>query len=417
MGGGKGDEEPVESFEQLCQKFELSEELVANLERCNYSKPTPVQKYSMPAVLGGSDVMVSAQTGSGKTAAFLTPIIATVLKAGEKPVEPGAARPAALILAPTRELCQQLATEAKRLCHRTFIRIACVYGGAPQGQQLQEVAEGANLLIATPGRLDDFLSRGLLTMEDVQFLAVDEADRMLDMGFEPQIRRIIDNNGMPDPGIDGEGRRTMMFSATFPQEMQDMALDFLHPTYMWIGVGRVGEMVSTVTQRFEDLGFGDKFETLIKVLQSEKSNDGGMPKTIVFANMKRTVDDVARHLQNTGIRAQPIHGGITQSQRDGAISALKTGRISVLVATDVAARGLDIPGVDHVVNLDMPANAEDYTHRIGRTGRIGNQGIATTFVGSSEPALKGILKSLQQAQKADDTIEIPDWLVGVAYGA
>merc|ERR1712008_235938 len=179
-------------------------------------------------------------------------------------------------------------------------------------------------------------------------------------GFEPQIRRIIDNNGMPDPGIDGEGRRTMMFSATFPQEMQDMALDFLHPTYMWIGVGRVGEMVSTVTQRFEDLGFGDKFETLIKVLQSEKSSDGGMPKTIVFANMKRTVDDVARHLQNTGIRAQPIHGGITWGQRDGAISALKTGRISVLVATDVAARGLDIPGVDHVVNLDMPANAEDY---------------------------------------------------------
>merc|ERR1719219_1634603 len=141
MLGGKGDEEPVESFEQLCQKFELPEELVANLERCKYSKPTPVQKYSMPAVLGGSDVMVSAQTGSGKTAAFMTPIIATVLNAGEHPLQPGAARPKALILAPTRELCQQLATEAKRLCFRTWIRVASVYGGAPQKQQLDELAE------------------------------------------------------------------------------------------------------------------------------------------------------------------------------------------------------------------------------------------------------------------------------------
>jgi len=414
--GGKGDEEPVQSFQELCQKFELPEELVANLERCKYSKPTPVQKYSMPSVLGGSDVMVSAQTGSGKTAAFMTPIIATVLNAGEQPLQPGAARPKALILAPTRELCQQLATEAKRLCFRTFIRVASVYGGAPQKQQLDELAEGGQLLIATPGRLDDFLKRGLVTMEDVEFLAVDEADRMLDMGFEPQIRSIIDDHGMPEPGIDGEGRRTMMFSATFPQEMQDMALDFLHPSYLWIGVGRVGEMASNVEQRFEDVGFGDRQQALVKVLQSEQS-DNSMMKTIVFANMKRTVDDVSYYLQKTGISAAPIHGGLSQEQRDGAISALKTGRVSVLVATDVAARGLDIPGVDHVVNFDLPSNGEDYTHRIGRTGRIGNNGIATTFVGSNETGLKSIVQSLKKAQQADDTIEIPDWLIGAAYGA
>mmetsp|Transcript_109777 Transcript_109777/g.212550 ORF Transcript_109777/g.212550 Transcript_109777/m.212550 type:complete len:545 (-) Transcript_109777:60-1694(-) len=401
--GGKGDEEPVVSFEDLCQKFELPEELVANLERCKYSKPTPVQKYSMPAVLSGSDVMVSAQTGSGKTAAFLTPVVATVLKAGEKPVEPGAARPTAVVLAPTRELVQQLATEAKRLCHRTFIRIASVYGGAPQGQQLEEVAEGANILIATPGRLDDFLARGLLTMEDVQFLAVDEADRMLDMGFEPQIRRIVDEFGMPAPGIDGEGRRTMMFSATFPQEMQDMALDFLHPSYLWIGVGRVGEMVSNVVQRFEDVGFGDKHQTLSNVLQRDE-------KTIVFANMKRTVDDISRQLQSTGIRAAPIHGGIEQQQRDGAISALKSGRVSVLVATEVAARGLDIPGVDHVVNFDLPTNGEDYTHRIGRTGRIGNKGVATTLVGEREAALKHIVKTIKKGD-----VEVPDWLLEMTF--
>jgi len=313
-------------------------------------------------------------------------------------------------------LCQQLATEAKRLCFRTFIRVASVYGGAPQKQQLDELAEGGHLLIATPGRLDDFLKRGLVTMEDVEFLAVDEADRMLDMGFEPQIRSIIDDHGMPEPGIDGEGRRTMMFSATFPQEMQDMALDFLHPSYLWIGVGRIGEMVSSVEQRFEEVGLGDRQQTLVKVLQSEQSDDG-MLKTIVFANMKRTVDDLSYYLQKTGIKAAPIHGGLTQAQRDGAISALKTGRVSVLVATDVAARGLDIPGVDHVVNFDLPANGEDYTHRIGRTGRIGNKGVATTFVGSNETGLKSIVQSLKKAQQADDTIEIPDWLIGAAYGA
>jgi len=207
-----------------------------------------------------------------------------------------------------------------------------------------------------------------------------------------------------------------MFSATFPQEMQDMALDFLHPSYLWIGVGRIGEMVSSVEQRFEEVGLGDRQQTLVKVLQSEQSDDG-MLKTIVFANMKRTVDDLSYYLQKTGIKAAPIHGGLTQAQRDGAISALKTGRVSVLVATDVAARGLDIPGVDHVVNFDLPSNGEDYTHRIGRTGRIGNKGIATTFVGSNETGLKSIVQSLKKAQQADDTIEIPDWLVGAAYGA
>jgi len=415
MLGGKGDEEAVGSFQELCQKFELPEGLVANLERCKYAKPTPVQKYSMPAVLSGSDVMVSAQTGSGKTAAFMTPIIATVLGAGEQPLEAGAARPKALILAPTRELCQQLATEAKRLCHRTFIRITSIYGGAPQGPQLEELAEGGHIVIGTPGRLNDFLQRGLLSMKDVQFLAVDEADRMLDMGFEPQIRSIIDESGMPEPGLEGEGRRTMMFSATFPQEMQDMALDFLHPSYLWIGVGRVGEMVSSVDQRFEDLSFGDKQQTLIRIIQAEAKDDGSEMKTIVFANTKRMVDGVTNYLRMSGMKAAPIHGGLTQTQRDGAISALKTGRVSVLVATDVAARGLDIPGVDHVVNFDVPQNAEDYTHRIGRTGRIGNKGVATTFVTGNDTGVKSIVQSLKKAQQADDKIEIPDWLVEKVY--
>lgn len=209
----------------------------------------------------------------------------------------------------------------------------------------------------------------------------------------------------------------MMFSATFPQEMQDMALDFLDPSYLWVSVGRVGATTSNVEQRFEDVTgrFVDKFSVLLDALENFEKPEGGRAKTIVFANQKNTVDDIAAQLSNNRIRCTQIHGGLSQPARDRALASLKSGRADVLVATDVAARGLDLPGIDHVVNYELPGNAEDYVHRVGRTGRIGNTGVATSFVGGRESALKDIVKNLKDARRKDENVsEVPDWVERLA---
>jgi len=417
--GGQGHEQPIGSFTEVSEKYSLDEGLKANLVRCGYDKPTPVQKYSIPAAMEGTDVMCTAQTGSGKTAAFLVPLVATILREGVKPPDEGPVAPTCVVLAPARELCQQITQEAKRVCFKTEARAVAVYGGADVGQQLRELSEGCDLLVATPGRLEDFLSRGLVTMEKVKHLTLDEADRMLDMGFEPQIRKIVEEHGMPMPGQgeDGEaGRQTTMFSATFPKEMQDMALDFLDPGYMWIAVGRVGTVNSNVDQHFVDATQEDKFDALVGALRGAKAEDGGIVKSLVFANTKADVDDVTRRLSDAGIRAAPIHGGLSQPQRDRALSDLRTGRAQALVATDVAARGLDLPGIGHVVNYDLPLNGEDYVHRIGRTGRIGNKGRATSMVGRNERALRDIVECLRGAAEGDEEASpVPEWMEEQAF--
>lgn len=415
--GGQGLERPMQDFQECCDVYALDETLAANIQKCGYSKPTPVQKHAMPAALMGTDVMVSAQTGSGKTAAFLVPVIHTMLHAGidEETVE-GPVNPSTVILAPTRELCQQIAIEAEKLCFRSPVRIAALYGGADAVPQLKQMAPGCDMVIATPGRLEDFLGRGIITMGEVKHLVLDEADRMLDMGFEPQIRSIIQEHGMPRPGKDKGCRQTMMFSATFPKEIQELALDFLEPTYLWIGVGKVGKATTAVDQCFEDVGEMDdeeKFEQLLRTIQQVDEKDGN-GKTIVFANSKNTVDDLAWRLCNARVRAVQIHGGLTQTVRDRALMDLRSDRVSILVATDVAARGLDLPGIDHVINYELPRNAEDYVHRVGRTGRIGNTGLATSFVTEFEPALREIVWAIKdhiEEHGSDAGVEpVPQWL-------
>lgn len=406
--GGLGEEEPVESFKQLIEVYSVPEGLVANIDRCGYNVPTPVQKHSMPASMLGTDVMVAAQTGSGKTAAFLVPLITRVINAGIKPLEKGPCKPIGIVLAPTRELCVQIAVEARKLTFRTDIRVVSIYGGADTTSQLRSMAEGAQLTIATPGRLEDFLQRGVIRMDDVRYLVVDEADRMLDMGFEPAIRSIIEKYGMPPPGRDEESRQTMMFSATFPKEMQDMALDFLDPTYMWIGVGRVGAANESVEQRFEDCGtFGEreKMNLLMKKLPEVKDASGDMTRTVVFCNTKSGADNIVFQLKDKGIKSMAVHGGLSQWDRERAIAEFRDGKIRTLVATDVAARGLDLPNVGHVVNFDMPGSAEDYVHRIGRTGRIGNKGISTSFVSEGDGSVKDVVQAL-----VDSKAHVPAWL-------
>jgi len=407
--GGTGNEQPMESFQDACEKFDIPEGLAASIERCGYDVPTPVQKYAIPAVAAGADVMVTAQTGSGKTAAFLIPIIATALREGPVELKEGPVPVTSIVMAPTRELCQQIADEARRLVFKTDAKVVAIYGGAPAQPQLRQLAEGPEIVIATPGRLVDFLKRGVISVENVKFLALDEADRMLDMGFEPQIREIIEDFGMPEPGEGG--RQTIMFSATFPEDMQNMALDFLDPVYMQINVGRVGVAAADVEQRFEDIGWGDKFEKLIPTLESVTGTDGE-PKTIVFANMKATVDNIVYHInRHSNFRAIGIHGDKRQEDRNRAIDEIKRGRSQVLVATEVAARGLDLPGIDHVINFDLPTGGDDYVHRIGRTGRIGNKGVATSFVSNQEPGLSGIVDALRDCTGA----EVPRWLEDRAF--
>lgn len=412
--GGTGREQPIKTFQEACERYDLPQELADNLNRCGYNIPTPVQKYSIPAVLEGSDVMVTAQTGSGKTAAFLVPIITAALQAGAKELKEGAVCPSCVILAPTRELCQQITQEAKRLTFRSPARVQAIYGGEEAVGQLRNIAAGIEIVVCAPGRLDDFLQRGVISMEEVKFLVLDEADRMLDMGFEPQIRNIIETYNMPEPGEGG--RQTMMFSATFPQDMQDMALDFLDPAYYGISVGQVGHAATDVEQYFEQVDWSSKFDRLCDLLNEVSEDNGAPKKTIVFANTKNMVDDITQQLRDRGIRSASMHGGTVQNSRNRALADVKSGRISVLVATDVAARGLDVPGIEHIVNFDLPNDGETYVHRIGRTGRIGNKGRATSFVGNRENSLRSIVNAMREAKKDDpEASDVPDWLQDMAY--
>lgn len=361
--------------------------LAANIQRMKYAKPTPIQKHAIPLIMDGRDVLCAAQTGSGKTFAFLMPLLADLsagrlpapkkLKTDGSPITTPA-RPRILILAPTRELASQIHLESLKLSFgQSGVKCVCVYGGANARGQLSEMAAGVDILVATPGRLTDFLNRDLVYLGDCHSLVLDEADRMLDMGFKPQIERIM-KSGLP-PSAD---RRTCMFSATFPVEIQQLAKAYMRP-FVYVAVGRVGSTTESITQEFllvPDFTKQGKTNLLFDVLQKEPA---GQP-TIVFVQKKRTATQVCKALckESKVWRAVEIHGDRSQSQRESALLSFRNGTATILVATDVAARGLDIPHVAHVVNYDLPCSAEEidsYVHRIGRTGRAGKVGKATSF--------------------------------------
>jgi ATP-dependent RNA helicase DDX3X len=272
--------------------------------------------------------------------------------------------PEALVLAPTRELASQIQEEAKEFTYCSGIASVVVYGGADVREQLREIDRGADLLVATPGRLVDLIERGRLAMDNVRFLVLDEADRMLDMGFEPQIRRIVEEEGMPQ----GDRRQTMMFSATFPPPIQRLASDFLRD-YIFLTVGRVGSASKDVTQTVEFVENKDKLDTLMRFLMNIEEG-----LILIFVETKRSCDYIEDMLCSRVFPACSIHGDKSQREREESLRSFKRGQTPVMVATDVAARGLDIPNVTQVVNFDLPTNIDDYVHRIGRTGRAGNTG-------------------------------------------
>lgn len=354
----------------------------------------------------------SPLTPLGKTFAFLLPVIAT-LHGSEDPVraliDDRGVLVRALVLAPTRELASQINLEAKKLCFDSSLRSTVVYGGADIRSQLSELASGTDVLVATPGRLLDLIDRGVVCLHEVEFLVLDEADRMLNMGFEPQIREIVQHRGMPGK----ERRHTFMFSATFASEIQILAKEFLRE-YVWVTVGRVGSTVENITQRLV-LASADKTLKLQLLIEAIGSTSG---RTLVFVQMKRMAAYVCAILNNScGVSAEEIHGDRSQAQREAALRAFRSGAARVLVATDVAARGLDIPSVMHVIQFDLPASPEEfdtYVHRIGRTGRAGSKGLATSFYvpgreseGNARIAPM-ILRLLQENQQ-----DIPDWFLAL----
>ncbi|CAI0542989.1 unnamed protein product [Linum tenue] len=390
---------PVERFDEI----DLGEGLMQNIRRCKYSKPTPVQKHAIPIAVAGRDLMACAQTGSGKTAAFCFPIISTILKNGLNSGPGGTrtvAQPSALILSPTRELSCQIHEEAKKFAFKTGVRIVVAYGGASIQQQLYNLEKGVDILVATPGRLADMIDRGRVSLKMIKHLALDEADRMLDMGFEPQIRKIVQQMGMPPPGQ----RQTMLFSATFPDEIQRLASDFLKD-YIFLSVGRVGSSTGLISQKIELVQDMDKRSHIMKLLHGQKAN-GKRDLTLVFTETKKGADALEYYLSMSGLPAIAIHGDKVQMERERALRSFKAGVTPILVATDVASRGLDIPNVSHVINFDLPKDIDDYVHRIGRTGRAGKSGLATAFFSDQNmPLAKPLVELMKESNQ-----EVPPWL-------
>ncbi|XWS71048.1 hypothetical protein CRYUN_Cryun03dG0103600 [Craigia yunnanensis] len=397
---------PVNTFAEI----DLGEALNLNIRRCKYVKPTPVQRHAIPISLAGRDLMACAQTGSGKTAAFCFPIISGIMR-GQVPQRPlrGARTvyPLALILSPTRELSMQIHEEARKFSYQTGVKVVVAYGGAPINQQLRELERGVDILVATPGRLVDLLERARVSLQMIRYLALDEADRMLDMGFEPQIRKIVEQMNMPPPGV----RQTMLFSATFPKEIQRLASDFL-ANYIFLAVGRVGSSTDLIVQRVEFVHESDKRSHLMDLLHAQKANgvQSKQALTLVFVETKKGADSLEHWLCMNGFPATTIHGDRSQQEREQALRSFKSGATPILVATDVAARGLDIPHVAHVVNFDLPNDIDDYVHRIGRTGRAGNTGLATAFFNDNNASLARSLADLMQ----ESNQEVPAWLTRYA---
>lgn len=388
---------PIEDF----AASDLHPRLLKNIELAKYTNPTPVQKNAIPIIIAERDLMACAQTGSGKTAAFLVPTLHRMLAMGGPPEQPAGrpnrrtCYPTALVLAPTRELASQIYDEALKFCHLTGVLPRVVYGGADVRDQIRQLERGCDLIVATPGRLVDMVERGRVSLEFIRFFILDEADRMLDMGFEPQIRQIVYNLRLPDKA----NRQTLMFSATFPKEIQQLASDFLKD-YLFLAVGRVGSTTDFIQQRVEFAEEHAKRDMVIHLLNSIPG------LTLIFVETKRGADSLEDFLIRHSYPATSIHGDRSQPEREEALRSFRSGRTPILVATDVAARGLDIPNVTHVINFDLPNDIDDYVHRIGRTGRAGNSGLATALINEkNRNIVRDLVELLSEAQQ-----EIPPFL-------
>ena len=366
----------------------LSPALLRALAENGFSAPTPIQAQAIPLALAGNDLLGGAQTGTGKTAAFGLPLLQRLSKV--TPAK-GPRKPRALVLVPTRELAVQVADSLKTYGRHLHLNVTTIYGGAGMGPQVDNLRRGADILVATPGRLIDHMERGSAKLDAVEVLVLDEADRMLDMGFLPPIKRILAR--VP------KERQTLLFSATFEPRIKALALEFMRNPQQ-VQVAANNTIAETIVHRVHPVDGARKRELLIQIL-SKRHTD----QVLVFGKTKHGCNRLAEQLETAGLRAVAIHGNKSQAQRQKALNQFKAGKARVLVATDVAARGLDIPDLPLVINHDLPMVAEDYIHRIGRTGRAGAQGEALSLVSPEEG---GLLNQIQRMLKVDLKMDLVD---------
>jgi ATP-dependent RNA helicase RhlE len=361
------DEATVPSFADLG----LHEQVLSAITAAGYTTPTPIQRDAIPVVRAGRDVMGLAQTGTGKTAAFTLPLVDRLIE--------GPRRTRALVLTPTRELCIQVEESVRKYALHAELSCVAVFGGMPIEPQERALRGGVDVVVATPGRLIDHLERQNVTFDDLEVLVLDEADRMLDMGFAPQISRIISQ--IPPY------RQTLLFSATMPPEVEALARKYLRkPVLVQVGVRSAA--ASTVTHAVYPVPRQKKNALLVQLLKG-----AGHESVLIFSRTKRDADRIVRDLETAGVSATAMHADKSQAQRMRALADFKEGKTSVLVATDIAQRGLDISGITHVINYDVPQQAEDYVHRIGRTGRAAREGDAYTFMAPDEI---GMVRSIER---------------------
>ena len=373
------------SFEDLG----LAPFLLRALAEQGYETPTAIQREAIPQVLEGHDLLAGAQTGTGKTAAFGLPVLqylATTPQAVNGP-----RKPRALILTPTRELATQVHDSLRGYGKYQRIPSAVIYGGVGMGNQLDALRRGIDLLVACPGRLIDHLERRSVDLSGIEVLVLDEADRMLDMGFLPSIKRILAK-------LPRQNRQTLLFSATFPESIKQLAMEFMrHPREVMVTPRNT--VAETIAHRVHPVDTARKRELLLHLLAQDSR-----VQTLVFAKTKHGSDKLATFLEKSGIKTAAIHGNKSQGQRLRALGDFKAGRVTVLVATDIAARGIDIDQLPMVINYDLPMVAEDYVHRIGRTGRAGSEGMAVSLVSHDESGLLRDIRKLLKDEIAIDNV-------------
>ncbi|HUA79005.1 MAG TPA: DEAD/DEAH box helicase [Dyella sp.] len=363
------------SFESLG----LAPALLRALAEQGYVEPTAIQAGAIPVVLQGHDLMAAAQTGTGKTAAFSLPLLQRLSAASSK----GPRKPRALVLTPTRELAAQINDNVRDYGKHLHVNSTTVFGGVGMGPQIQALRRGTDMVIATPGRLVDHMQQRTIDLSGIEVLVLDEADRMLDMGFLPPLKRIV--------GALPKTRQTLLFSATFAPEIKSLAMQFMQSPHE-VSVTPANSVATTVSHQVHPVDAARKRDLLLHVLSQDSRR-----QTLVFSRTKHGADKLVRHLEQFGLRAAAIHGNKSQNARTRALADFKNGRVTVLVATDIAARGIDIDQLPIVINFDLPMVAEDYVHRIGRTGRAGANGVALSLVSHEESGLlRDIRKLLNQ---------------------
>ena len=408
-----------QQFSSSFKNIDFHPLLKKNLIKMKYDKMTPIQKAIIPYILQKNDCLGCAETGSGKTVAFLAPIISLLLKDGP-PIEDkeylkqnskysnSCSYPVCLVLVPTRELAEQIYIESRKLLYKTGIVVSKCYGGVPIDGQIRELRQGVDIVIGTPGRIIEFIDKKVLCLNLIEYLVIDESDRMLDMGFKPQLENIINDNKQMKQK---EKRINLMFSATIPEEVEEISYEFMKENCYLISTNknRGNKKEYNANENVEQLIYyvkeEEKIAKLHEILQTTEGN------VLVFLEKKKSVDKLENFLLSRNYNAIGIHGDKIQSERQKAIKKFSSGEIPILVATDVASRGLDFPNVSYVFNFDMPKNIEDYIHRIGRTGRVGNKGKAISFYNENNKQIgQALVNELKKSgQKIPEFLEEFDY--------